>query len=63
MDPLRTVLLVHILAGAVGLIAALPATRAAKRRGLHTRAGRVFALSGWSWPSAPSCWWSRDRRS
>lgn len=46
MDPLRTVLLVHIVAGAIGLLAALPATRAAKRRGLHTRAGRVFAVCG-----------------
>ncbi|HUG84683.1 MAG TPA: hypothetical protein VMM13_08960 [Euzebya sp.] len=46
MDPLRIVLLVHVAAGFVGLVAAVPATRAAKRRGLHTRAGRVFAVCG-----------------
>ncbi|CAN5231742.1 hypothetical protein BH23ACT9_BH23ACT9_12610 [soil metagenome] len=46
MDPLRVVLLIHVVAGVVGLVAALPATRSAKRRGLHTRSGRVFAVCG-----------------
>lgn len=37
-------LVLHIAAGTVGLIASVPAIRARKRRGLHTRAGRVFAV-------------------
>ncbi|MGH9174959.1 MAG: DUF2306 domain-containing protein [Vicinamibacterales bacterium] len=46
LDGLRSAVLVtHIIAGAFGLILAWPALIAPKRRGAHTRVGRVYAIA------------------
>ncbi|MDA2807554.1 hypothetical protein [Nocardiopsis suaedae] len=58
-------LTLHIAAGTIGLVAALAALTARKRRGLHTVSGRVFgatvvvvAVTTYALlPFAPDMWW------